>query len=80
MVPNAAVTAEVPELVSVNPLASVCNTKLTEPATVIVTANVADEDARAAPWPQSSVNAKPAIHQAFVFTGNAPRIRSLYKL
>src|SRR3984957_17569997 len=42
MVPNAAVTAEVPELVSARPLASLWITKLKELATVIETAIVAD--------------------------------------
>ena len=44
MVPNAAVTADVPDPVRVNPLASVCNRNWTELATVMLTAMVPEDD------------------------------------
>ena len=44
IVPNAAVTADVPELPSVNPLASLDMVKLTELATVTVTAMLPEAD------------------------------------
>jgi hypothetical protein len=73
MVPKGAVTAEAPELVNASPLPSVCRTKLTELATVTLTAIVAEaEVAEAVPVPQIRANTRPAENAPSFFINFVP--------